>query len=81
MNNATDQLVNAVLKAESDSVYAGYQGTTAMQCAAAGDLKASREELAKSMGVNPECDLFNAALKSCRVTAEQQRIGKLCYAK
>ena len=78
--NATDDLVNAVIKAEFNSVNAGYNGTTAMQVADAGELKRARLALAKDMEISLECDLFEAALKSQR-NEQEQWIAGLCYAK
>lgn len=78
--NATDDLVNAVIKAEFNRVNAGYNGTTAMQVADAGELKRARLDLANFIELSPECDLFEAALKSQR-NEQEQWIAGLCYAK
>ena len=77
--NASDDLVNAVIKAEFNSVNAGYNGATAMQAAGEGELKRARLALANYMEISPDCDLFEAALKSQR-NEHEQWIAGICYA-
>ena len=78
--SATDDLVNAVIKAEFNSANAGYNGTTAMQVADATELKRARLDLANDSELTPDCDLFEAVLRSQRSEHEQWVAG-ICYAK
>ena len=78
--SAQSDLVDAVIKAEFNSVHSGYNGTTAMQVADATELKRARLDLANYIELTPDCDLFEAVLRSQRSEHEQWVAG-ICYAK
>ena len=78
--SAESDLVDAVIKAEFNSVNACYNGATAMQIAAVGELKRARLDLANFMEISPDCDLFEAAMKSQR-SEHEQWIAGLCHAR
>ena len=75
----SNKLLQAVFNAEFNSVNAGYNGTIAMIVDDTRELKRARSQLADSMEISPDCDLFEAALKSQR-NEHEQWIAGICYA-